>query len=57
MTTKTDKDTAGKPIYFYNGKFAGRYMCVTPKCPMSISAYHHGLGQVKCYLCEKESDE
>lgn len=45
------KSDAGKPVNFFNGKFAGRWYCLTPGCPLSISDYAHHQGRAYCLQC------
>lgn len=42
---------AGKPVNFYDGKFAGRWFCLTPACPISISDLDHRAGKLRCHQC------
>ena len=45
---------AGKPVYFYNGTFAGRWRCAKPGCVGSVGRSWRDEGRVYCWSCEKE---
>ena len=50
MTTPKTAE-AGLPVYLYNGLFAGRYRCATPRCPQSLSILTRDEGHTTCHSC------
>ena len=48
VSTTRPKSDAGKPVQYYNGRFAGRWYCAYGGCVISISDVDHRAGRFYC---------